>query len=144
MERLLRFVVVFFPVTMPSTTPSDTNVVATNTVATSDTTPQENVGLDAQSSQDFCSAASVASDHQREKVFSETPQTLPQVADKIQDAPPESRKGSSREVKSLSSVNKTGRKESLALSDSGRIKRPTLAAARKKYEDALLRVNQEL
>ena len=68
-----------------STTPSDTNVVATNIVANSETTPQENVGLDAQSTQDFRSAASVASDHQREEVFSETPQTLLHLADKSQD-----------------------------------------------------------
>ena len=47
-------------------------------------------------------------------------------------------------MQSLGSVNNTGRKESLVLSDSGRIKRPPLDAARKKYEDALLRVNQDL
>ena len=131
MERLLRFVVVAFPVTMPSndkeatdaaasTTPSHTNMVDTNILANSETTPQENVGFDAQSTQDFRSAASVASDQQREEVFSETPQTSLHVAGKIQDLPPKSLKGSNREVKSLGSVNNAGRKESLALSESSR------------------------
>ena len=88
MERLLRFVVVSFPVTMPSnseettdttttTTPSDTTVVATNTVAISETTPQNNGGLDVQSQEEFRSAASetAQSEHQRDEVFPETPQT---------------------------------------------------------------------
>ena len=151
----MRLVVVAFPVTMPaneneatnaaaSTTPSDTNVVATNTVAISEISPQENVGLEVQSTQDFRSAASVVSDQHREEVFSETPQTLPHVADKIQNAPSNSLKSSSREVKNLCSVNNTGRKESLVLSDNGRQKRPNLNAAQKKYEDALSKVNQEL
>ena len=114
-----------------SPTPSDTNVVATDIVAGNVTTPQENVGLEVQSTQDFRSAASVVSDQHREEVFSETPQTLPHVADKIQDAPSNSLKGSSREIKNLCSVNSTGRKESLVLSDNGRQKRPNLNAAQK-------------
>ena len=127
---------------MPSTTPSDTNVVATNTVATSEITPLENVGLDVQSTQDFRSAASVVSDQQREEVFPETLQTLPHVADKIQDAPSNSLKGSSREIKNLCSVNSTGRKESLVLSDNGRQKRPNFNAAQKKERDCVLESDQ--
>ena len=127
-----------------STTPSHTNVVATNILANSEPTPQENVGFDAQSAQDFRSAASVVSDQHREEVFSETPQTLPHVADKIHNPPSNSLMSSSREVKNLCSVNNTGRKESLVLSDNGRQKRPNLNAAQKKYEDALSKVNQEL
>ena len=75
----MRFVVVSFPVTMPSNseettdaaataTPSDTNVVTTNTVAISETTPQDNVGLDIQAQEEFRSAASETgqSEHQRD------------------------------------------------------------------------------
>ena len=69
MERLLRFVVVSFPVTTPSnseettdttttTTPSDTTVVATNTVAISEMTPQDDVRLEIQSQEEFRSADS--------------------------------------------------------------------------------------
>ena len=156
MERLLRFVVVSFPVTMPSnnedttdaaatTTPSDSNVVATNTVAISEMTPQDNVGLDIQSQEDFRSAASEAGqlEHQRDEVFPETPQTQLNVAHENLTVLPKSSKGS-REVKSLGSVNNTGRKESLVLSDSGRGKRPTLDAARRSYEGSLEKVCQEL
>ena len=89
MERLLRFFVVSFPVAMPSngeeatgaaasTTPSITNVVATNIEANSETTPQENVELDdVQSAQDFRSTASQIEqlEHQRDEVFSEAPHT---------------------------------------------------------------------
>ena len=108
MERLLRFVVVSFPVTMPSndneatdaaaaTTPSITNVVATNMVANSEISPQDDPKSDVQSLQDYRSAASVAiqPEHQRDEVFSETPQSQLHVADKKQDAPPKSLKGSS-------------------------------------------------
>ena len=47
-------------------------------------------------------------------------------------------------MKGLVSVNNAGRKESLAISENGRSKRPNLDAAKKKYEDALSRVNQDL
>ena len=130
MERLLRFVVVAFPVTMPSndkeatdaaasTTPSDANVVTTNTVAISEMTPQDNVGLDIQSQEDFRSAASETgqSEHQRDEVFSETSQPQLHVADKNQNTSSKSLK-SSREVRSLCSVNNAGRKKSLAISES--------------------------
>ena len=43
-----------------STTPSDTNVVATNIVANSEMTPQDYEGLEVQSTQEFRSAASEA------------------------------------------------------------------------------------
>ena len=156
MERLLRFVVVSFPVTMPSnsedttdaaatTTPSDTNVVATNIVANSEMTPQDHEGLEVQSTQEFRSAASEAgqSKQQRDAVFFETPQTLSHVAGGSQTGFPKTLK-SSREVRSLSSVNNAGRKESLAISESSRSKRPPLDTVRRKYEDALSKVNQEL
>ena len=131
---------------MPSTTPSDTNVVATSTVATSEMTPQENVGLEAQSTQeDFRSAASETghSEHQRDEVFSEASQPPSHVADKNQNPSSKSLK-SSREVRSLCSVNNAGRKESLAISEGSRSKRPTLDAARRSYEGSLEKVIQEL
>ena len=145
MERLLRFVVVSFPVTMPSTTPSDTNVVATNTVAISEMTPQDNVGLDIQSQEEFRSAASETgqSEYQRDEVFSEKSQPQLHVADRNQDTSSKSLK-SSREVRSLCSVNNAGRKESLAMSESSRQKRPTLDAAKKSYESALSKMTQEI
>ena len=156
MERLLRFVVVAFPVTMPSndkeatdaaasTTPSDTNVVATNTVAISEMTPQDNVGLDIQSQEEFRSAASETgqSEHQSDEVFSEKSQPQLHVADRNPNTSSKSLK-SSREVRSLCSVNNAGRKESLAISESSRSKRPPLDATRRKYEDALSKVNKEL
>ena len=117
----------------------------TDTVEGNVTTPQDNVGLDVQSTQDFRSAASELdqSEQQRDAVFSETPQTQIHVADGNQTVPPKSLI-SSREVRSLRSVNNAGRKESLAISESSRQKRPPLDAAKKKYDDALSRVNQEL
>ena len=153
----MRFVVVAFPVTMPSndkeatdaaasTSPSDTNVVATNTVATSEMTPQNHVGLEIQSQEDFRSAASETSqsEHQRDELFSEKSQPQLHVADKNQNTSSKSLK-SSREVRSLCSVNNAGRKESLALSESSRSKRrPTLDAAKKSYESALSKMTQEI
>ena len=76
-------------------------------------------------------------------MFSETPQTQLHVADGSQTVLQKSLQNS-REVKSLRSVNNAGRKDSLAISESSRQKLPTLDAAKKKYEDALSRVNQEL
>ena len=157
MERLLRFFVVSFPVAMPSngeeatgaaasTTPSITNVVATNTVANSEISPQDDPRSDVQSLQDYRSAASVAiqPEHQRDEVFSETPQSQLHVANGSQTVSQVSLQ-SSRELRGLESVNNAGRKESLALSESSRSKRrPTLDAAKKDYESALAKMNQEI
>ena len=141
MERLLRLVVVSFPVTMPSNDEEEINVagntgniVATTTVANSELTPpQINVGSDAQSVQDYRSAVSQTGQEENcdDGVFAETPKNLNDAADKSQNAPPKSLKGSRREVRSLKSVNCAVRKESLALSESSRQKRPTLDAAKK-------------
>ena len=65
------------------------------------------------------------------------------VADENQTVLPKSLQGS-REVKNLGSVNNAGRKESLAISESSRSKRPTLDTAKKIYDYALSKVNQEL
>ena len=130
---------------MASTTPSEANVVATSTVASDELSPQISTGVDVLSQVEFRSAASHADlfDRREDEVFPEMPQTHSQAARSIQLAPSRASRAS-REVQSLGSVNNTGRMESLVLSDSSRIKRPPLDAARKKYEDALLRVNQDL
>ena len=95
MERLLRLVVVSFPVTMPSNSEEETNVaenteniVATTTVANSELTPpQINAGTDAQSVQDYRSAASQTGQEENpdDGVFAETPKTRDDAADKNQN-----------------------------------------------------------
>ena len=74
----------------------------TDTVAGNVTTPQDNVGLDVQSTQDFRSAASELdqSEQQRDAVFSETPQTQLHVANGSQNILQNTLQGS-RELKSL-------------------------------------------
>ena len=153
MERLLRLVVVSFPVTMPSNDEEETsvaenteNIVATTTVANSELTPpQINAGSDVQSLQDYRSAASQTGQEENrdDGVFAETPKNPDDAAVTNQNTSSKSLTGN-REVRSLCSVNNAGRKESLAISESSRQKRPPLDAAKKKYEDALSRVNQEL
>ena len=129
------------------TTANDSVVnVAITTMANSGASPQINAELDdVQSAQDFRSTASQIEqlEHQRDEVFSEAPQTQLHVANGSQTVPQNTLQGS-RELKSLGSVNNAGRKESLAISESSRQKRPPLDAAKKKYEDALSRVSQEL
>ena len=112
---------------MASTTPSEANVVATSTVASDELSPQISTGVDVLSQVEFRSAASHADlfDRREDEVFPEMPQTHSQAARSIQLAPSRGSRAS-REVQSLGSVNNTGRKESLVLSDSGRIKRPPL------------------
>ena len=130
---------------VPSTANDSVVNVAITTMANSEVSPQLNKGLDVQSLPEFRSAAFNAEqlENPRDEVFSETPQSQLHVANESQTVLPKSLK-SSREVKSLKSTNHAGRKESLALSDSGRQKRPTLDAAKRKYEDALSKVNKEL
>ena len=135
MERLLRLVVVSFPVTMPSNDEEETNVagntgniVATTTVANSELTPpQINAGSDVQSVQDHRSAISQTGQEENrdDGVFAESPKNPDNVADESQTVLQKSLQNS-REVKSLGSVNNAGRKESLAISESSRQKRPTL------------------
>ena len=128
--------------TVPSTANDSGVNVAITTMANSEVSPQITTELDIQSGQDFRFAASQAEqlEHSENEVFSDAPQSLLHVADENQNAPSKSQK-SSREVKSLGSVNNAGRKESLAFSESSRHKRPSLDAAKKKYDDALSRVN---
>ena len=122
------------------------NIVATTTVANSELTPpQINGESDVQSVQDYRSAVSQTGQEENrdDGVFSDTPENPDDAAEKTQEVPLETLR-ISREVRGLGSVNNAGRKESLALSENGRSKRPPLDAAKKKYEDALSRVSQEL
>ena len=113
MERLLKLVVVSFPVTMPSNGEDETNVagnteniVATTTVANSELTlPQINAESDAQSLQDYRSAASQTGQEENrdDGVFAETPKNPDDAAVTNQNTSSKSLTDN-REVKSLCSV----------------------------------------
>ena len=108
---------------VPSTANDSVVNVAITTMANSEVSPQLNKGSDVQSLPEFRSAAFGANqlEHQRDEVFSETPQPQLHAANGSQTVPQNTLQ-SSRELKSLGSVNNAGRKESLAISESSRQK----------------------
>ena len=96
---------------VPSTANNSVINTAITTMVNNGVSLPDNVGLEVQSTQDFRSAASELdqSEQKRDAVFSETPQTQLHVANGSQTVPQNALQ-SSREGKSLGSVNNTGRK----------------------------------